>query len=130
MAYYRADRLRPHALRMELLLMLLVPAPIGFFVRSRVVAYLGYVAVHGFVFTFQTLMLLLEWMKGKSTAFGDGTYPRASDPDVLSYGLVNLAIFAAGLGLVALGSYLGSRRRTKPARTAGVSTLPAESRHA
>jgi hypothetical protein len=28
-----------------------------------------------------------------------------------SYGLVNLLIFAAGLGLVALGSWLNARRR-------------------
>ena len=34
--------------------MLLAPFPIGFFIRNRMAAYLAYVALHSFVFTFVT----------------------------------------------------------------------------
>jgi hypothetical protein len=39
--------------------------------------------------------------------------PGGDKSEVWAYGGVNLVIFAAGLGLVALGYYLASRRRTK-----------------
>jgi hypothetical protein len=46
---------------MELIIMLLAPFPIGFFIRNRMAAYLAYVAPHSFVFTFQSTTLLKEW---------------------------------------------------------------------
>ena len=104
--------------------MLLLPLPIGFLVRNRIGAFLAYIAVHAFVFTFQSLSLLIEWVGGSPAAFGP--YPDAASSNVFSYGLVNLVIYAAGLGLVYLGSRLGARRR---ARAAGpVSLDPAGSR--
>jgi hypothetical protein len=97
---------------MELIIMLLVPLPIGYFTRNRMAAYLAYVALHSFVFTFQSTTLLKEWNGGDYSAFVKN--PAAVD---WSYGLVNLLIFAAGLGLVTLGSRLRARRR-RPAPSA------------
>jgi hypothetical protein len=91
---------------MELIIMLLAPFPIGYFIRNRTAAYLVYVALHSFVFTFQSTTLLKEWTGGDYSAFVKN--PAAVD---WSYGLVNLLIFAAGLGLVALGAWLSARRR-------------------
>jgi hypothetical protein len=96
---------------MELILMLLVPLPVGFFLRNRLAAFVTYIAVHSFVFTLQTLNLLIEWTGGSQEAFGP--YPKGSNANVLGYAAVNLAIYAAGLGLVYLGSRLGARRRAK-----------------
>jgi hypothetical protein len=97
---------------MELLIMLLVPLPLGFLIPSRVVAYLTFVGVHSFTFTFQTLALTREWVGGDTAAFD-------RDPTVApwAYGLVNLIIYAAGLGLVALGHKLADRRRQRKAKT-------------
>lgn len=93
--------------------MLLVPLPIGYLVRERIAAYLTYVAVHSFVFTFQTMTLTRAWVGGDTRAFG-------KDPDAVawSYAAVNLAIYAAGLGLVTLGARL--RRRRGAPRPEGV----------
>ena len=86
---------------MELLLTVLVPFPMGFAVRNRTTAYLAYIALHAFVFTFQSLNLLIEWVGGSTHAFG--AYPEANASDVWGYGVVNLVIYLVGLGLVALG---------------------------
>jgi hypothetical protein len=90
----------------ELIIMLLAPFPIGYFIRNRMAAYLAYVALHSFVFTFQSTTLLKEWAGGDYSAFARN--PATAD---WSYGLVNLAIYAAGLGLVALGTWAGAKRR-------------------
>ena len=92
--------------------MLLAPLPIGYFIRNRMAAYLAYIALHSFVFTFQSTTLLKEWAGGDYSAYVKN--PAAVD---WSYGLVNLLIFAAGLGLVTLGSWLSARRR-RPAPSA------------
>jgi hypothetical protein len=96
---------------MELIIMIAIAFPIGFFIKNRTVAYLSYIAVHSFVFIFQSVDLITEWAGGSKSAFGP--YPKASELQVWSYGLVNLLIFGAGLGLVALGHYVASRRRRK-----------------
>jgi hypothetical protein len=90
----------------ELIIMLLAPLPIGYFIRNRMAAYLAYIALHSFAFTFQSTTLLKEWNGGDYSAFAKN--PAAVD---WSYALVNLLIFAAGLGLVTLGSWLRARRR-------------------
>jgi hypothetical protein len=97
---------------MELIVMIAVAFPIGFFVKSRTAAYISYIAIHGFVFVFQSTDLIIEWAGGSKSAFGP--YPKASS-QIWGYGLVNLVIFGAGLGLVALGYYVATRRRTKAA---------------
>jgi hypothetical protein len=94
---------------MELIVMVLFAFPIGFLVRNRTAAFVAYIAVHAFVFTFQSVNLLIEWVGGSTEAFG--TYPDASDSEVLAYGAVNLVIYAVGLGLVYAGHRVGARRR-------------------
>ena len=91
---------------MELVLMVLLPFPLGYFLRNRLAAYVVYTAAHAFVFTFQTLTLFKAWIGGDRSAF-------TADPDGIewSYGLINLAIYAAGAGLVWLGHRLARRRR-------------------
>ena len=93
---------------MELIAMVLVPFPLGFLVRNRLAAFVAYVAVHSFLFTFQTLVLVRQWAGGSFTAF-------EQDPAAvpLSYGVVNLVIYAVGLGLVWLGHRLGAHRRAR-----------------
>jgi hypothetical protein len=94
---------------MELILMVLLPFPIGFFVKHRLAAFVTYIAVHNFVFTFQTAELLAAWTKGDTSAF-------PADPTgfaMFPYAAVNAVIFAVGLGLVWLGNRLGARRRDR-----------------
>jgi predicted Na+-dependent transporter len=93
---------------MELILMLLLPFPLGFMMRERLAAIVAYVAAFSFVFTFQTMTLLRAWVGGDRSAF-------AADPNSLewSYAVVNVTFLLIGLGLVALGHRLGSRRRAR-----------------
>ncbi len=93
---------------MELIVMIVAAFPIGFFIRNRTPAYITFIAVHGFVFTFQTLMLTIEWIGGSKAAFGP--YPKADKAQVWSYAAVNLVIFVVGLGLVLLGQRVAARR--------------------
>ena len=99
---------------MELVLMVLLPFPLGFLVRPRLVAFVAYTAVHAFVFTVQTASLLLEWAGGSSSAFG-GRFPEYQQSEVWGYAVVNVVIYAVGLGLVALGQRVASSRRVAPA---------------
>lgn len=97
---------------MELIVAVLVPFPLGFFVRNRMAAYLAYVAVYSFTFTYQTMELLREWVRGDDAAF-----PRDAASPAWQYALVNLVIYAAGIGLVTLGHTVRNRRRRKTAQT-------------
>lgn len=92
---------------MELIIMVLVPFPLGRFVRNRTAAFVGYIAIHAFVFTFQTAGLVLEWANGSTAAFGP--FPTFDNVALFGYGLVNLVIYAVGLGLVTLGCRVGSK---------------------
>ena len=93
---------------MELIVMVLAPLPLGYFIRQRIVAYLVYVGLHSFVFTFQTMTLTKAWVGGDTSGF-------AKDPNSVDwpYALVNLVIYGVGLGLVALGHRLAERRRRR-----------------
>lgn len=99
---------------MELIVMLLAPLPIGFLVKNRLAAYVAYIALHAFVFTFQSLQLIIEWAGGSEDAFGP--FPKADSGQVWGYGVVNLVIYLVGLGLVTLGHWLGAKRRAKATR--------------
>jgi hypothetical protein len=90
---------------MELIVMLLLALPLGYLVRPRVAAYLVYVGLHSFVFTFQTMTLTKAWVGGNYDAF-----TKDAEAPEWSYALVNLVIYAAGLGLVTLGAWLRERR--------------------
>ena len=103
---------------MELVLMVLLPFPLGFRVRQRLVAFVAYTAAHAFVFTVQTALLVLEWAGGSSRAFG-GVFPEHRLSEFLGYVAVNLIIYAVGLGLVVLGHRAASTRRDTPASSVG-----------
>jgi hypothetical protein len=95
---------------MELIVTILLAAPIGYFVRGRLVAVLTFVAVHSFIFTFQSMELTREWVGGDNSA-----YPKKPKTVAWSYGVVNLIIYAAGFGLVLLGGWLAARRHQRTA---------------
>ncbi len=90
----------------------LLALPLGFLLRNRLAAYVAYVAVFGYAFSFQNVYLLRSWVHDPAT----GAFPRDADQPPLSYLLVTALIYAAGFGLVTLGHRLGTRWR---ARTAG-----------
>jgi hypothetical protein len=84
----------------------LLAFPLGYFLASRLAANTIYAVAYLWAFSFQTLYLLLDSLGGgENPAFRAGEFP-------LSYGLVAGGIFAAGFGLVALGSHLRARRAT------------------
>jgi len=94
---------------MELIVTLLVAFPLGYLLRDRLASYLAFVAVHSFVFSFQNMELTREWVGGSRSAF-----PKDSHTVPWSYGAVNLLIYAAGFGLVALGRAVAAKRRKHP----------------
>ncbi len=97
---------------MALILMVLTAFPIGFLVRTRSTAYATYIAAELFLFTFQSMSIVIDWAGGETDALG-GPFPDYEMEKFLGYGLINLAVFAIGLGLVTLGARIGSRRRTR-----------------
>jgi hypothetical protein len=99
---------------LELIAVLVVPFPLGFLLRNRTAAYIAYIALHAFVFTFQTLFLLIEWAGGSEEAFGP--YPEGDSGSIWGYGAVNLVIYAIGFGLVTVGFVARSRFRGQQSR--------------
>jgi hypothetical protein len=99
---------------MELILMLLLPFPLGYLIASRTPAFLAYVAAHSFLFTFQTMTLIRAWVGGDTHAF-------ARDPNSLewSYALINLAIYATGSAWSRSATGLPKRRRARRTASAG-----------
>ena len=81
---------------------------LGFLMRSRLAANTAYAVAYLWAFTYQTLYLVLDSFGGTSDApaFEPSEFP-------LSYGLVTLAIFAVGFGLVEAGHRVGGRRRAR-----------------
>ncbi|MFI5711286.1 hypothetical protein [Kribbella sp. NPDC051620] len=84
--------------------------PLGFFVRNRLAAYVAYIAIFGYSFTFQTLYLLRSWV-------GDSTQAFSADPDKLplDYLAVTAGIYLVGFGLITLGHRVGAKRRNRTA---------------
>ncbi|HEY3631774.1 MAG TPA: hypothetical protein VGL21_12775 [Jatrophihabitantaceae bacterium] len=93
---------------MELVVMIVVAFPLGYFVRDRLVAILSYVAIHSFVFSFQNMQLTREWVGGSTEAF-----PKNPKSTPWDYGVVNVAIYAVGLGLVVLGHWAAAKRQAR-----------------
>lgn len=96
---------------MEALLVLLLPFPLGWFLRDRRTAVVAYLAGFLFLFPFQTLSLLVDWTRGSTEAFGP--FPGDSHVQVFSCGLVNLTLYLIGFGLLLLGHRIGSRQRAR-----------------
>ena len=86
---------------------ILLAFPLGFFLSSRLAANTAYAIAYLWAFVFQGIYLMLDALGGStSPAFETSEFP-------LSYGLVSLAIFVVGIGLVQLGHRLGSARRDR-----------------
>jgi hypothetical protein len=105
---------------MNIAFAILAALPLGLLIRNRETAVLAFVIADLFVFTLQTLDVLLNWMAGKSGIGGAqafGPYPSAfpisyAQSEVIAYGVVNLIITLTGIGLVLLGHRIRARRAT------------------
>ena len=83
--------------------------PLGYFVANRLAANVTYAVIYLWAFVFQGIYLMLDALDGGTNpAFVTSEFP-------LSYGLVCLAIFLGGFGLVQLGHRLGGSRRRERA---------------
>ncbi|TCC59525.1 hypothetical protein E0H73_23105 [Kribbella pittospori] len=82
--------------------------PLGFFLRNRLAAYVAYIAIFAYSFTFQTLYLLRAWV-------GDSTQAFPADPETLPLGYLAVTggIYVVGFLLVACGHHIGSKRRSR-----------------
>jgi hypothetical protein len=105
---------------MNLVYTLLVAFPLGYFLAERRHALTAYLVAGSFLFSFQSVGLLLDYLahRGRS-AFGP--FPSDlpigySNTEYWGYGMVNLVITTAGIGLIVLGSVV--RRRRQRRRTA------------
>lgn len=83
---------------------LVLAFPLGYFLTSRLAANTAYAIAYLWAFAFQTLYLLLDSLGGGAApAFEAGQFP-------WSYGVVTMAIFLVGFGLVSLGHWVRKRR--------------------
>lgn len=86
---------------------ILLAVPAGYLMRSRLAAMTTYAVAYLWAFMFQTLYLVLD-------SFGGGSHPAFEAGDFpWQYGVVTLAIFGIGFGLVEAGHRLARRRRTQ-----------------
>ncbi|MGN9813370.1 hypothetical protein ACTMSW_28955 [Micromonospora sp. BQ11] len=108
---------------MNLIFVLLVSFPLGYFLASRTTAVVAYVAAFGPLFTFQTLSLVIDWTEGSTAAFG-GPFPSSDYSNVAGYAAVNLVLYLVGFGLIMLGHRLGAKRRVRRAVGQAVSLDP------
>jgi hypothetical protein len=104
---------------------ILAAFPLGFFLRNRLAANTAYAIAYLWAFVYQTLYLVLD-------SFGGGEEPAFEAQEFpLSYGLVTLAIFLVGFGLVQLGHRAGRGRRdrrqesSRSSRTGTIATATA-----
>jgi len=108
---------------MNIVFTIIAAFPMGFLIRQRGLAIVAFLAADAFMFTFQTVSVLLSWMSGEAgiggaKAFGPfpTTFPITFDEaEVYAYGGVNLAILLVGIGLVVLGNKIAIRRAAKRA---------------
>ncbi|GAA3937620.1 hypothetical protein [Microbacterium soli] len=89
---------------MNVIFTVLFAFAIGFFVKQRGLAIVGYLAVDAILFTYQTLNVLHDsWLEP------DGRVDMTNG-DLLGYGGMNFAIILVGVGLVILGTVVAARR--------------------
>lgn len=106
---------------MNIVFTILVALPMGFLIGRRGIAVVAFVAADAFLFAFQTVAVLLSWMSGEAGIGGAqafGPFPTAfpitfSESELYAYGLVNLAILLAGIGLTVLGNWVRARRAAR-----------------
>ena len=84
---------------------LLIALPLGYFLRSHLAACTAYAIAYLWAFVYQTLYLVLDALDRDASgpAFEVVEFP-------LAYGVVTLAIFLTGFGLVRVGRWLRERR--------------------
>lgn len=117
---------------MNIVFTVLAALPIGILVRKRGLAVITYLAVDALVFTFQTLDVLLNWMAGQNGLGGArafGPFPTAipidfKESEVYAYGVVNLIIVLAGIGLTVLGTVIAGKRAARRVGTSSPSSDP------
>lgn len=97
---------------MNIIYTVLLAFALGFFIRDRVAAVALFLAGGSFVFVFQSVNLLIEWVGGSESAFG-GPYPDYDGSKIFGYGLLNLIITLGGVGLVILGVNVAAKRAAK-----------------
>jgi hypothetical protein len=97
---------------MNVILTILVGFPLGYLIRTRSTAVITYVLVDAYLFTFQTLFLLMQWVDGDTHAFGPHgrSWSAEKSTQVFSYLVLNGVIVAIGIGLVVLGQKVRARR--------------------
>ena len=81
---------------------------LGYFFHTRYQAMTVYAVAYLWAFTYQSMYLTLDAFSGTSDnpAFEPQSFPWA-------YGVVTLAIFVVGFGLVEAGHRFGTRRRSR-----------------
>jgi hypothetical protein len=100
----------------NIIFIVLVAFPVGYLVGRRATAVAIYLAADALFFTWQTLGLLLDWLAGSGRGFGPSadTFPITyQTSEYIAYGVVNLVIVLAGVGLVLLGSRVRAQRVAK-----------------
>lgn len=97
---------------MNIIFTVLVALPLGYLVHSRAAACAIYLGGSAFVFAFQSVNLLLEWVDGSMSAFG-GPFPGHEASRIFGYGLLNLIITAIGIGIVLLGALVRTNRQSR-----------------
>jgi hypothetical protein len=110
---------------MNIIFTVLFAFPVGFLVRRRGLAVVGFLAADAILFTFQTLGVLLDWLGPTQGMSGEAFGPKPSgfpveysNGELTAYGLVNLVVIVVGVGLVVLGSRLAGRRAARRTATA------------
>ena len=105
---------------MTIIFTVLFAFAIGFLVKQRGLAVVAYLALNGFVFAYQTLSVLLDWLgpnQGRAgTAFGPkptGFPVKFKQSELAGYGVVNLIATAVGVGLVVLGTNVARKRASR-----------------
>jgi hypothetical protein len=92
----------------------LVAFPAGWFLSTRT-AFVVYGTAYLWGLSFQGLYLTRMWVGGDTSAF-------PADPDTIpvSYGVVSVAIYAVGAGLIVLAARLRRRRTGRSAAGTGL----------
>ena len=102
---------------MNIIFTVLFAFAIGYFVKERGLAVVGYLAIDAIVFAYQTLSVLMSWMADEPpVAFGPsptGFPVEYSGSELAGYGVVNLVIIVVGVGLVIAGTKVRARRAAK-----------------
>lgn len=82
---------------------------LGYFIKQRGLAILTYLALDAIVFTYQTLAVL-QWLGPQQGFEGEAFGPKPngfpvqfSPHELAGYGVVNLLVITAGVGLVVMG---------------------------